>query len=79
MWLSGVKDPALSLQWLGSVSLHGFDPWPRNFCMPWAWQKKKSEQEVRKRLKHMKYSCTEYKNKSYKSIRKKQPSRKMET
>ena len=28
-----VKDPALSLQWLG------FDPWPGNFCLPWAWPK----------------------------------------
>ena len=25
-----VKDPALSLLWLG------FDPWPRKFHMPWA-------------------------------------------
>ena len=29
-----VKDPVLSLLW------HGFDPWPGNFCMPWAWPKK---------------------------------------
>ena len=26
-----VKDPALSLLWLS------FDPWPRNFRVPWAW------------------------------------------
>ena len=29
-----VKDLALSLLW------PGFDPWPRNFCMPWEWPKK---------------------------------------
>ena len=32
-----VKDPALSLLWLGSVLWHGLDPWPRNFHMPQAW------------------------------------------
>ena len=31
-----VKDPALSLLW------YWFDPWPRDFCMPQAWPKKKS-------------------------------------
>ena len=30
-----VKDPALSL---------GFDPWPRNFYMPWVWQKNQNKQ-----------------------------------
>ena len=30
-----IKDPVLSLLWLG------FDPWPRNFCILWAWPKKK--------------------------------------
>ena len=29
-----VKDPALSLQWLGSLLWPGFDPWPGNFRMP---------------------------------------------
>ena len=28
-----VKEPALSLQQLGSLLWHGFDPWPGNFCM----------------------------------------------
>ena len=28
-----VKNPALSLLWLG------FQPWPGNFCMTWAWPK----------------------------------------
>ena len=28
-----VKDPGLSLVWLG------VNPWPWNFCMPWAWPK----------------------------------------
>ena len=31
-----VKDTALSMLW------HGFDPWPRNFCMPWMWPKKQN-------------------------------------
>ena len=26
-----VKDPVLSLQWLGSLLWCRFDPWPRNF------------------------------------------------
>ena len=29
-----VKDPALSLLWLGLLLWHGFVPWPGNFCMP---------------------------------------------
>ena len=28
-----IKDPALSLLWLGPLLWHGFDFWPRNFCM----------------------------------------------
>ena len=28
-----VKDPISSLQWLRALLWHGFDPWPRNFCM----------------------------------------------
>ena len=32
-----VKDPALSLQW------YGFDPWPRNFHMPWVQPKTKKK------------------------------------
>ena len=30
-----VKDLALSLQQLLPLLWHGFDPWPRNFPMPW--------------------------------------------
>ena len=30
----------LSLLWLGSLLCHRFDPWPQNFCMPWAWGEK---------------------------------------
>ena len=29
-----VKDLALSLLWLGSLTWLGFDLWPGNFCMP---------------------------------------------
>ena len=28
-----IKDPALSLLWLGSLLWHRFNPWPGNFCM----------------------------------------------
>ena len=35
-----VKDPTLSVQWLGSLLWLGFDPRPENFHMPWMWPKK---------------------------------------
>ena len=38
-----VKYLALSLQWLWSLLLCRFDPWPGNFHMPWAWGKKKKK------------------------------------
>ena len=31
-----VKDPAFPLLWLRSLLWLGVQPWPRNFCMPWA-------------------------------------------
>ena len=34
-----VKDPVLSALW------HGFDPWPRNFCMLQVQEKKKKKEE----------------------------------
>ena len=37
----GVKDLALSLLWLG------FDPWPENFCMAWAWPNQTNKQTSR--------------------------------
>ena len=36
-----VKDLMLSPLWLWSLLWHGFDPWPRNFCMLQCGQKKK--------------------------------------
>ena len=36
-----VKDPALYLWWFGSQLWCRFDPWPRNFSMPWVWWGKK--------------------------------------
>ena len=36
-----VKDPLLSLQWLGSLLWYRVDPWPGNFHLPQAWAKKK--------------------------------------
>ena len=40
-----VKDPVLSLLWLGLL-LCGFNPWPWNFHMLWAWPKRKKQQFV---------------------------------
>ena len=39
-----VKDPALSLQWLG------FDPCPGNFHMPWVEPKKKQNPQTKTNL-----------------------------
>ena len=38
-----VKDLVFSLQWLGSLLWHGFNPWPRNVHMLWACPKKKKK------------------------------------
>ena len=38
--LQRVKDLALSLQRLRLQLCCGFDPWPRNFHMPWVWTKR---------------------------------------
>ena len=38
-----VKDPALSLPWLWSLLWQVFDPWPRNFHIPWVWPKKEKK------------------------------------
>ena len=40
-----VKDPVLSLLWLGSLLWCRFDPWTRNFCILWAWPKKKKKKK----------------------------------
>ena len=40
-WFQWVKDLALSLQWLWVLLWLGFDPWPREFHMPWTQPKKK--------------------------------------
>ena len=37
-----VKEPVLSLRWLGLLLWHRFDPWPGNFHMLQMWQEKKS-------------------------------------
>ena len=38
-----IKDPALSLQQLGSLLWWGFSPWLGNFCMPRTQPKKKKK------------------------------------
>ena len=38
-----VKDPVLSLWWLGSLMRCGFDSWPGNFCILYVQQKKKKK------------------------------------
>ena len=32
---NGLKDPVLPQLWLGLQLWLGFNPWPRNFHMPW--------------------------------------------
>ena len=39
-----VKDPVLSLLWLGLLLWYRFDPWPWNFCMLQARPEKKNVQ-----------------------------------
>ena len=41
-----VKNLALSLLWLCLQLCYGFSPWPKNFCMPWAWPKKKKKKKT---------------------------------
>ena len=41
-----VKDMTLSLQGLGMLLWREFDPWPRNFHMPWVQPKKKKKAMV---------------------------------
>lgn len=43
LWLSMYKDPALSLQWLGSLLWREFDPWPESFHMLQVWSKKEKK------------------------------------
>ena len=51
-----VKDHALTPQWLRSLLWHGFNPWPKNFCMPWARPKKKKKKNAH--LFHWRYELT---------------------
>ena len=44
-----VKDLVVSLQWLGLLLWSGFDPWPGNSHMPWAWLKKKRSVKLGRR------------------------------
>ena len=39
-----VKDPALLLLW------YRFYPWPRNFCMLWAWLEKKKKKRKKRTI-----------------------------
>ena len=41
----------MSLQRLGSLPGCGFDPWPRNFYMLWAWATKLNSPEMKKKGK----------------------------
>ena len=38
-----VKDPVLSLQWLGSLLWYRLDPWPRNFHIPHRYCQKQKQ------------------------------------
>ena len=46
-----VKDPMLSLQQLGVLLWHGFDPWPGNLHMPQVWPNKVKQNTVKKKKK----------------------------
>ena len=43
-----VKDPALSLQLLGSLLWHSFDPWTGELLMSWMQSKKKKQKKLYK-------------------------------
>ena len=45
-WL---KDPALSLPWLGSLLWHRFCVWPGNFSMAWACKKQNKTNRKKKK------------------------------
>ena len=45
-----VKDPALFLLWLWSLLWFGFDPWPKNFCMPQCGQKQTNKQKQKTKV-----------------------------
>ena len=47
-----VKNLALSLQQPGLLLWREFDPWPRNFHIPWVWPKKSKEiKRIKKDIK----------------------------
>ena len=43
-----VKDPVLSLLWLGLLLWRGFNPWPQNFCILQAQPKQTNKNKVEK-------------------------------
>ena len=56
IWKTGVpavaqraKDLSLSQLWRRLKLWLGFHPWPRNFHIPWVWQKKKKKKKERKK------------------------------
>ena len=48
-----VKDLELTLLWLWLQLRCEFDPWPRNFCVPWVqpFEKKKRKEKEKERKK----------------------------
>ena len=48
---SGLKDPALPQLWCRSQLWLGFNPWPRNFHMPWVGPLTKKKSKERKSRK----------------------------
>ena len=45
-----IKDPVLSMLWLGSLLWCGFDSWPWNLHMPQPWPKKKKKKKKKKKI-----------------------------
>ena len=52
-----VKDPTLSLLWLGSLLWHRFNPWPWNFYMLQVEPKEKKKKNSNKKPKTFSFTC----------------------
>ena len=48
LWCSGLRIEHWSLWWLGLMLWCGFNLWPRNFHMPWAWPNKTKQNKIPK-------------------------------
>lgn len=42
----------MPLQWPGSLLWHMFNPWPRNFQVPWVWSKNKNRNKTKNKIEN---------------------------